>query len=237
MPLQGESKNLVFALERPGASQDFGVFNQRVEASNINTRFRFPDLSGAFKWAGKAGYIRVAGILQNFKLDDTLPDQFDFDQSIMGAGINVSTNIKMGDKNVLKGSFVYGKGVENYMNDAPVDIAPEPNPGDPTRPVKGVPLPVRGIVAFYDHYWNDRWSSSIGYSQVRITNTVFQVPSEFRKGDYALVNLLHYPTDNVMLGGEFQWGRRTNFTDGFRVNDYKIQFSVRFSYSAKINLR
>ena len=77
-------------------------------------------------------------------------------------------------------------------------------------------------------------SMRLGYSQLAVANTPLQVPSEFKRGQYALTNLLWYPEDNVMLGGEFQWGRRANFSDGFRVNDYKVQFSFKFSYDAKI---
>ena len=240
MPIMTDHDNLTVALERPGSSQDFTVFGVRIEDPNVNGRFQYPDLSGSYKHSGGFGYIRGAAIVRNTKLDDNraVPAGLNFDQSLTGWGINVSTNIKVGsDKNVLKGSYVYGKGIENYMNDAPADIAVEPNPGNPTQPFKGVNLPVRGIVGFYDHYWSDKFSSSIGYSQTRITNTVFQSPREFHKGDYALANLLVYPTNNVMFGGEFQWGRRSNFSDGFRFNDYKIQFSFKFDYSAKILLK
>jgi len=240
MPIMTDHDNLTVALERPGSSQDFTVFGVRIEDPEVNARFQYPDLSGSYKHSGSFGYIRGAAIVRNTRLDDnrTVPAGLNFDQTLTGWGINVSTNIKVGsDKNVLKGSYVYGKGIENYMNDAPADIAVEPNPDTPTQPFKGVNLPVRGIVAFYDHYWSDKFSSSIGYSQTRITNTVFQSPREFHKGDYALANLLVYPTNNVMFGGEFQWGRRSNFSDGFRFNDYKIQFSFKFDYSAKILLK
>jgi hypothetical protein len=35
----------------------------------------------------------------------------------------------------------------------------------------------------------------------------------------------------VMMGGEFIWGRRENFTDGFIFDDYRIQFSFRYNFS------
>jgi hypothetical protein len=70
----------------------------------------------------------------------------------------------------------------------------------------------------------------------RITNTGLQLQSEFYKGDDALANLLYTPNDHILYGGEFQWGRRSNFADGFRFNDYKVQFSFKYSYSAKIKL-
>jgi hypothetical protein len=37
-----------------------------------------------------------------------------------------------------------------------------------------------------------------------------------------------------MTGGEFQWARRENFSDGFRVDDYRIQFSFKYSFNARI---
>jgi hypothetical protein len=36
------------------------------------------------------------------------------------------------------------------------------------------------------------------------------------------------------MGGEFLWGHRENKSDGFSVNDYRIQFSFKYSFSAKI---
>jgi len=119
------------------------------------------------------------------------------------------------------------------MNDAPADIAGVPRI-DLVRPIEAAALPFAGLSAFYDHYWNDRWSSSAGYSQLDIENTALQLPDSFHRGQYALANLLHYPADNVMVGGEFQWGRRKNFSDGFRVNDYKLQFSFRFNFKGTV---
>jgi hypothetical protein len=126
---------------------------------------------------------------------------------------------------------VYGEAIENYMNDAPVDIGARSNFSNPVTPVKGVPLPVLGIVAFLDHAWSDRFSSSVGYSLVNIENTDGQLPSAFHQGQYALANLLYHPIKRVTIGGEFQFGRRLNFTDGYNFNDYRMQFSFRYDWS------
>ncbi len=66
----------------------------------------------------------------------------------------------------LLGHFgvVYGEGVENYMNDGPIDIGIENNFSNPVKPVIGVPLPVIGAMAFLDMQWNEKFSSSAGYS-------------------------------------------------------------------------
>jgi hypothetical protein len=126
---------------------------------------------------------------------------------------------------------MYGEGVENYMNDAPVDVGVEPNPGNPRRPFTGKALPVFGLVAFYDFNWNDRFTTCFGYSRLDIDNSSGQKANAFKSGQYALANLLYYPAPSVMAGLEFQWGRRENNSDGFSVDDYRIQFSARYNFS------
>ena len=36
-----------------------------------------------------------------------------------------------------------------------------------------------------------------------------------------------------MAGGEFIWGRRQNFADGWVYDDYRIQFSFRYNFAFK----
>ncbi len=67
-----------------------------------------------------------------------------------------------------------------------------------------------------------------------MTNSDGQAPNAFRIGQYALVNLLCTPVKNVMMGGELQWTRRENFSDGWSVNDVRLQFSFKYSFSAKV---
>jgi hypothetical protein len=37
----------------------------------------------------------------------------------------------------------------------------------------------------------------------------------------------------VLMGGEFIWGRRENFLDGFHSDDFRIQFSFKYNFSKK----
>ena len=126
---------------------------------------------------------------------------------------------------------VYGEGIENYMNDSTIDIGIEPNPGNPAAPIKGVALPVLGVVAFLDHRWSSEWTTSIGYSLSDIDNASSQSANAFSKGEYALVNLLYTPAPNVMIGGELQYGSRENFADGWTADDFKVQFSFKYNFS------
>ena len=144
----------MLALERPGASGDQGVYADRVELDGIRARFPLPDFSGAYKLTEDWGYVRAAGILRKIKWDDTLDDHFDLSGDATGWGLNLSSNLKPADSSTIRLQFAFGEGIQNYMNDAPVDIGIVNNLADPLRPILGEPLPIVGIVAFLDHSWS-----------------------------------------------------------------------------------
>ena len=233
MPMQGDNEVFV-ALERPGASADGGNYADRVELQNVRIRTQWPDISAHYKTKGKWGHVQIAGILRFIKWDDLNPDQFNLADNTTGWGLNLSTNLNVTSNDVIRASVVYGEGIENYMNDAPIDIGVQLNPGDPRRPLVGKPLPVLGIVAFLDHNWSKKFSTAVGYSYLHIDNTDGQKASDFKQGHYALANLLYYPVPGVMAGAEFQWGQRRNFQDGFSADDYRIQFSFKYNFSFKL---
>ena len=110
MPIQGDTR-LTIALERPGSSQDPGRLEDRIEIANVLSRFPYPDLSGEFRWGGKRGYLEAAAIVGNTRLDDVLKDQFNLDQNVNRWGVNLTSNLKFGAKNVLKAGYVFGEGM------------------------------------------------------------------------------------------------------------------------------
>jgi len=229
-PVQGDS-NVAIALERPGASADDGIYSDRIDLSGVKPKFDLPDLSGHARIARKWGYIQGAGILRKISwTDNNRTAAQDLGRSVLGWGINGTSNLKFSKNDVGRFEIVYGRGIENYMNDAPVDVAIQTYPSNPSAPAKGIPLPVLGVVAFLDHNWNKKLSTATGYSMVNIWNANGQLPSDYHQGHYALTNLLFNPVPSFTFGGEFQYGRRVNFSDGFNVNDYRAQFSFKYNY-------
>jgi hypothetical protein len=233
MPVTGYH-SLTLALERPGASGDQGVYSDRIELQNIRGRFPLPDFSGAYKYTQDWGYVRAAGMLRMIKWDDVLDDQFDLSGDATGWGLNLSSNLKAGKNDTVRLQFVFGEGIQNYMNDSPVDIGIVNNPSNPVTPILGEPIPIVGLVAFLDHTWNEKFSSAVGYSWQDNDNTEAQAADAFKTAHYALGNLLYYPAPNVMVGGELQWGRRENFSDGFQSDGLKVQFSFKYNFSWKL---
>ena len=234
MPIQGDTR-VTIALERPGATGDGGIYADRIELSDVKPRFPLPDLSAEYRRAASWGYVELAGMVRYIKWDDLGAQQFDLGGDAIGWGLNLSSNIKLGAANVARLQAVYGEGIQNYMNDSPVDVALENNhSGGTASPVKGVPIPIFGLSAFLDHTWSPKVTSSIGYSMQDNDNREGSNPDAFRRGQYAVGNLLFTPVPNVMAGGELQWARRENFSDGFSSDGLKIQFSFKYNFSAKI---
>ena len=230
MPLKGKN-SITIAAERPGASADLGQVADRIELTGVKPRFPAPDLTGNVRFDRSWGHFQASGVLRYMKWEDNLADNFDLSGSATGAGVGLTSNLNLGKKDVAKLSFVYGHGIENYMNDAPVDVGiARTFSSNPRTPIKGVPLPVTGVMAYLDHTWNKRFSSSFGYSMLNITNSDGETPSAFHRGHYASGNFLFYPVDNVMIGSEVIWGKRTNWLDGFSSDDVHIQFSFKYNF-------
>ncbi len=230
MPLKGDSR-ITIALERPGASADQGIYANRIELQGVKPRFNWPDLSGQARMGRKWGYLQIAGIVRKIGWEDVDNIAPNLSGSAVGYGFNFSSNLNFSKNNIGKFSLVYGEGIQNYMNDAPTDIGIRNNFGNKAKPVEGEPLPLLGAVAFLDHTWSERFTSSLGYSMLDIHNSTGQTADAFRQGHYAVANLLFYPVKKVMVGGEFQYGRRINNKDGFNVNDYRMQFSFKYDWS------
>jgi len=195
-----------------------------------------PDFTAQYRMDQSWGHAQAALMLRqiSYEYQPNANTAFTKD-SQTGWGINLSGHINVLEKDKILLQVVHGKGIATYMNDGGMDIAPnaayDPNAPVPTLSAEAVPL--TGILAYYDHYWNSQFSSSIGYSQTQVSNTNFQSTTTFHKGQYASGNLLWYPGKNVMLGAELLWGKRTD-NAGLTGDDVRVQFSVKYDFGVKL---
>ena len=230
MPIQGETK-LSIALEKPGATADEGLYSDMIELKNVKPRFSLPDLTAEYRYGKSWGYVELAGVLRQLKWKDLDTTGIDYSGTRVGWGLNLSSKIKIHPQDAIHLQLVYGKGIENYIRDAPADVAIKTSANNS---IQGIALPITGFVGFYDHYWSGKFSSTIGYSLVKIDNSNGQTPSAFRRGEYALTDLIYTPDKNVILEVELQYLSRKNFSDGWSTTDPRIQFTFRYNFSQKI---
>lgn len=233
------------AVEQP--SNDIDPGNIRLIDSSIAAGLQgdeeLPDLTAHWRYSSDWGHVQVAGILRRVGFETAGTPNNEPSDSKLGWGVNLSSNIKLFEKDVIHLSAVYGEGIASYMNDGGMDLAPEADPAV-TPPIVGVPplglrgdvVPLLGVMIYYDHYWNDQFSSSIGYSRTQVDNTNFQEATAFQTAQYASVNLLYTPSDKIMMGGEFLWGTRED-KDGEEGEDYRLQVSFKYAFSSNDFLR
>jgi len=229
MPIQGDTR-LTLAIERPGASADQGQYGEAIAAAGIMPRLAAPDFSAEYHRATKFGYVELAGILRSASWEDDT-DSLDLDGSAMCYGANLTSNIKYGDKgSTVRLGVVYGAGIQNYMNDATVDIGVRSVEGDSNTPFEGYAIPMLGVSAFVDHFWSEKASTTIGYSMIDMDLDEDSDSSAFKTGGYALGNIMFYPAPSVMWGVEVQYGSRENFKDGWDYSAVKVQASFKYNF-------
>ncbi|MEP5763287.1 MAG: DcaP family trimeric outer membrane transporter [Halieaceae bacterium] len=184
-----------------------------------------PDLSVRYRNNGDFGHFQVAGMFRKLGYERLDTGQKDDE---FGWGVNTSAGLRFFNNDMLKLQVVYGEGIGNYMNDGGVDIAPD---SDDLLQAQAEAVELIGISAYYDHYWNNEWSTSIGWSMIDLESNEGRDNIEFETGQIAQINLLHYPVDNVLLGTEFIWGQREDVS-GNTGSDYRIQFSLKVNFDS-----
>jgi hypothetical protein len=223
-PVNREGMKLSFSLESPNSAIDTGKVSDvdPALAANVASHNRYPDVVAALRLDRGWGHFQAAGILREVGYDTPANPGSEPSGQKTGYGLNLSGSFNTIGKDRVVGQVVTGRAIASYINDGGDDLAPDANLQAET--VKSL-----GWFAYYDHYWNDKWSSSMGYSEHQQTNTDGQFNDAFKKGSYTSVNLLYYPVKNVTTGAELLWGQREN-KDGATGEDTRIQFSTKFKF-------
>lgn len=235
-PYRTGDSNFAIAIEKPGNDIDIG--NIRVLApelgNSIQSDEKLPDLTAHYYSSSAWGHFQLAGILREVAYDTANTPDNAPKGSRLGWGINASGHVNLFERDRLIGSVAYGEGIASYLNDGGTDLAPRilASAGAPSQ-IKPASLPILGIMAYLEHHWNNHWMTSGGYGMTQVDNTNLQSGSAYRRGEYASINLIFTPVIGVTLGGEFLWGKRSDF-DGSSGNDPRIQLSARYDFSTPL---
>jgi hypothetical protein len=227
-PFNGKN-SLAVALEQPGNNVDPGQVREVDPGlgAGIISDEKVPDFTAQYRNEADYGHVQVAGILRDVGFETAgNPGNLPSGRKL-GWGVDVTSNLKTkGDDKFCLG-VVFGDGIANYMNDGGVDLAPKTS-GASILPVA---VPLIGVSAYYDWWWDKYWSSSAGYSRTQVDNPNFQSRAAFRIGQYASANLIWHPSKEVFFGGEFLWGQRVDVSGANGV-DHRVQFSAHYNFSS-----
>ena len=233
-PVYTSKERFAIALERPGATADGTDYSNSVDIRHVKPHLPLPNFVSHYRRIFSWGHIQTAAIVKSIQWKDISDTSlYDLSGKDIGWGFNLSTVIKASKRLRFKLQGEFGEGCQNYVADPSPDLALQSNPGNITAPVKGKALPLWGFFSFVEMDWSEGLKSSLGYSALTSKNSDLQSPDAFRQGQYALFNLRYYPVENVLMGIEYQFGRRDNFYDGFHSTCNKLQVSFKFNFSNK----
>jgi hypothetical protein len=228
-PITGNT-SFAIAIERPGNDIDPGQIRNLDPnlGANIRNDEKAPDITAQVRFSGDWGHVLAAAIgrrvgFDTFGTPDNRPKGHD-----TGWGLDLTSVLNLREKDKILFGVVYGEGIASFMNDGGTDLAPDGAIGA----IEPKALPLFGVTAYYDLYWSEKFSTSLGYSRTQVENTTLQTPDAFFKGEYASVNLIYYPGDKMLMGVEGLWGRRTD-NNGATGDDYRLQVSFKYSFSSK----
>ena len=156
----------------PAATQ--GVFADRIELQNVRGALSVArPLRRTIAHASDWGYVQVGGIAPQDRVGrHAAGRQVRPDGSTLGLGHQRELEPQVGENDTLRLQFIYGEGIENYFNDAPVDVGIERNPGNrasrrsPARRCRSSASWRSSITT-----GTTRSSTAIGYSLVDIDNS------------------------------------------------------------------
>ncbi len=221
-PIDRSGMTVAFSLEAPNAAIDTGKVSEIDPSLGVQGRTQWPDLVANVRWHGEWGQFQTSAILRSVGYETTTTPNNNPSGAVTGWGLNLTGWLNTVGKDRVTGGLVYGHAIASYMNDGGVDVAPNAS-------LQAQAVPSLGVFVYYDHYWSELFSTSLGYSMHHQENTAGQLGNAFRQGSYASANLLWYPVKNVLGGMELLWGKLQQFNSQ-SADDVRVQFTGQYKF-------
>jgi hypothetical protein len=181
-----------------------------------------PDLSAKVTWSRDWGHLAGAGIARQLIAESTANTGKD---RAFGWGLSFSGNLKipgtkrktpidlLGNLGPRQDNFKFqiagGHGIGRYVFD--LGSAPEPQDAWYNNEINRItPLNEIGAFGAYQHWWTDRWRSTIVGGWLVKTNLEGLPSNELKESIYTVANFIYRPFNRMDVGIEYYWGKRTN---------------------------
>jgi hypothetical protein len=173
-----------------------------------------PDLTGRLRWAHGAGHCQLGVFAGTARFDSAATD---VDMELLW-GVNLSANLKVGDRDHFFFQGTYGPGVGRYRGGTTAIV-------DASGNLEAVDV-LAGMVG-YEHHWSAKWRSTVTYSLGTGDLPAGSPLTSVEQLEYAAANLIWQFSDRSWAGVEYLFGSRED-QDGSRGEANRVQLSVRF---------
>ena len=208
-PLDGT--NWGIGIENPAA--DLGGNTELIASESIPTVVGFTRINR--DW----GYVRFSAIGLELKSDT----DSDFTGGAQITG-RVYTPFTGSSRNNIAFGGVYGAGFTHYYSSFVGDlggIIADDGEVDPTE--------IRGAYLGYQHFWTDRWRSTVTASIFDLDQATGAAADSFANSERYSVNLFYTPIDGATFGLEGIYNNIETF-DGSDGEGVRIEFVGRFDF-------
>ncbi|MEE4186783.1 MAG: DcaP family trimeric outer membrane transporter [Gammaproteobacteria bacterium] len=195
--------------------------DSQVSSSQAGTgRSELPDLAANLRFTGSRGHVQVGGLARQIRF---VSDAGQIDETTAGWGLNLSGSLSVREKDALMGQVAFGSGVGRYIEtfsgqsaDAALTSANDLEAIDAVA-----------LVAGYQRVWNAQFKSTFSLAYAEVDNIQSQPGTAIESSKSVHANLIYTPTPLLLIGGEFMWGEREDFS-GDSGDATRFQFTIRY---------
>ncbi|WP_143304740.1 DcaP family trimeric outer membrane transporter [Chitinophaga vietnamensis] len=209
---------LAFTVENPGSDVKFPA------DSGLSSRALFVDIIGQLRCNITGGtHIQLAGLFHPITYDNYLGHE----HTNIGWGANLTGVIEVNAK--IKDNFsyqvTYGQGISRYFN----DLGGQGYDAATKSRTMLENIPVFAVMGFYDHWWSDKLSTTVGYGYLTLDQKDYQPVQDFKSTQYGVANILYYPSAFVKVGLEYLYGKHITIDRKYGDNS-RLQFSMMYKF-------
>lgn len=206
-----DGHTVAVAVEQPSSSVPtiHPLTNQPISSTSP-----LPDFVVRYRYETDDYHLNTAGLFRSVG-GVTSAGQSDH---TFGYGVMASGLFRLSGRDNFVFQAVYGEGISRYFTDTKnLDL----DAGyDSSGQLKA--QPVYGGYAALQHFWNDKWRSTVTYGYLQVSTSEMSSASIYKRTQYVDCNLMYSPAEGIAIGGGLVWGQRVNkddeMGDGFRLN-------------------
>lgn len=207
-------------LDVPKASltydKNVGEVNQRIPAVPLHIQYRW----------GDGSHIRASALLRPMQYRDLVEGR---NRALFGWGVQLSGLWDFLPGACVHYDAVFGRGITDYLCDgAGISADGTPSVSSPGRLDTSESLGL-SLGLSYDILRNLKANALYSHMRVYPQGSSLHPASDYRYSQYLAVNLLYYLNRYIMLGLEYDWGKKDTFGgDKLHANRLQALFSLSF---------